>query len=776
MNDYGPAPPVIFYDQSSGSGSGSIGGGAGNEKFDEMHLPRKPVGFSAYPLADRMPDSPMEYPTTRPQRTRWRGVSEQTVLIALTLIAAFTKLYRIGRRDNVSWDEAHFGKFGAYYLNRTFYMDVHPPLAKMLVGLSELMAGHNGTFNFKGGHTYPVYVNYVFMRIFNACFGIALTPMAFLTFRQLRIPVHFAAMAALFVTFDNAICVMSRFILLDAPLLAFTALSLTMLACFHRQRANPFSPLWWRYLLLTGVALGLVLSSKWVGLFAVALVGFYTLVELYEMFCNVHMPVRTYARHWVARIVALIVIPLFIYALTFKMHFTILNRYHNSANFMPVGFQVRLRGNPLARQPYDIQTGSYVRLQSNDPGAGYLHSHDHKYPTGSQRQQITGYGYADQNNFWSISRRMAAGTFKTPDDVSTIAAPIAGPIQDGDLVSMLHNITNTYLYADFKFTAPMSGKYAEVSAVSVDNDESRNPNMMWVVEIVNAEKRMKDGRIHPLGTPIRLRNLVNGCMLMSTGERLDKDWGWGQSEMACEVTSKPGRKHLWTIERHVNKNLKATNMGQHMSSSFLRDFAVLNKHMWLTNNALIPDHDKHNVLESDPVSWPFMIYPMRMVGWDNKSIKYLEIGNPLLWWGSAAVCLLFPIQLLYWLVRWQRGSMAHWRAGEFREYIDGAMMLWGGWALHYLPFFLMGRVTYLHHYLPALFFGILLLVYQIYHVSIWYLKERGVRRVLYTSVATIAFVFWWFSPLTYGWDKPIKQLKGMQWTSSWPVYEDRFEL
>ncbi|KAJ1838585.1 Protein O-mannosyltransferase 2, partial [Coemansia sp. RSA 486] len=119
MNDYGPAPPVIFYDQSSGSGSGSIGGGAGNEKFDEMHLPRKPVGFSAYPLADRMPDSPMEYPTTRPQRTRWRGVSEQTVLIALTLIAAFTKLYRIGRRDNVSWDEAHFGKFGAYYLNRT---------------------------------------------------------------------------------------------------------------------------------------------------------------------------------------------------------------------------------------------------------------------------------------------------------------------------------------------------------------------------------------------------------------------------------------------------------------------------------------------------------------------------------------------------------------------------------------------------------------------------------------------------------------------------------
>lgn len=48
-----------------------------------------------------------------------------------------------------SWDETHFGKMGSWYINRTFFFDVHPPLGKMLIGLSGLLTGYNGTYPFE---------------------------------------------------------------------------------------------------------------------------------------------------------------------------------------------------------------------------------------------------------------------------------------------------------------------------------------------------------------------------------------------------------------------------------------------------------------------------------------------------------------------------------------------------------------------------------------------------------------------------------------------------
>ena len=42
-----------------------------------------------------------------------------------------------------------FGGFASKYIKGRFFMDVHPPLAKMLIALCGWLAGFNGDFDFK---------------------------------------------------------------------------------------------------------------------------------------------------------------------------------------------------------------------------------------------------------------------------------------------------------------------------------------------------------------------------------------------------------------------------------------------------------------------------------------------------------------------------------------------------------------------------------------------------------------------------------------------------
>ena len=185
---------------------------------------------------------------------------------------------------NADLSYSSFGKFGSHYLQREFYFDVHPPLGKMLVGLSGWLAGYNGTFEFKSGETYPEELNYTFMRQFNSAFGALCVPLAYYTAKALNFRKPTVWFVTLMVLFENSYATISRFILLDSMLLFFTFTTVLCWAQFHGQQKKPFSPEWGFWLMMTGLSIGCVCSVKWVGMFGTALVGIYTIEDLWHKF------------------------------------------------------------------------------------------------------------------------------------------------------------------------------------------------------------------------------------------------------------------------------------------------------------------------------------------------------------------------------------------------------------------------------------------------------------------------------------------------------------
>lgn len=102
-------------------------------------------------------------------------------------------------------------------------------------------------------------------------------------------------------------------------------------------------------------------------------------------------------------------------------------------------------------------------------------------------------------------------------------------------------------------------------------------------------------------------------------------------------------------------------------SPFFRDFWHLNVAMMTSNNALVPDPDKEDILASLPWQWPWLEVGLRMCGWGDNQVKYYLLGNPIVWWGSSASLIVALASFVVYVLRAQRkyidfdpGACRHW--------------------------------------------------------------------------------------------------------------------
>ncbi|EGX90134.1 protein mannosyltransferase 1 [Cordyceps militaris CM01] len=685
--------------------------------------------------------------------------TDYLVLLVLTIVGAAVRIFRISQPTSVVFDEVHFGGFASKYIKGKFFMDVHPPLAKMFIALTGWLAGFDGDFDFKdiGKDYLEPGVPYVAMRLYPAICGIFLIPCIFLTLKAVGCRTFTAAMGAGLIIFENGLLTQARLILLDAPLVAATAFTALAFNCFTNQHelgpSKAFSVTWWFWLAMTGLGLGITGSIKWVGLFTIAWVGALTLVQLWVLLGdNKNVSLPTWAKHFSARVLCLIVIPAVFYMGMFAIHFLCLVNPGDGDGFMSSEFQATLNHKGMNDVAADVLMGSRVSIRHVNTQGGYLHSHPLMYPTGSKQQQITLYPHKDDNNIWLLENQtQPLGIDGEPINGTNAWNNLPEPqyIKDGNVLRLFHTPTSRRLHShDVRPPVSENDWQNEVSAYGYEGFDG-DANDYFRVEIV---KKQSDGaiakeRLRTIETKFRLVHLMTGCVLFSHKVKLP-DWASEQQEVTC---AKGGSlpNSVWYIEHNEHPQLgEDAEKVNYRNPGFFGKFIELHQVMWKTNAGLTDSH----AWDSRPESWPILRRGINF--WGRNHTQIYLLGNPIIWWSVTLTVVIWVAFKGLAILRWQR-SCDDYSNPTFKrfDYELGSSIL--GWALHYFPFFLMKRQLFLHHYFPALYFGVIALS-QLFDFATARFGGLGKSLPVVNRAATSLFLvlaiaaFALYSPLAYG--------------------------
>ncbi|XP_074886193.1 protein O-mannosyl-transferase 2 isoform X1 [Buteo buteo] len=696
------------------------------------------------------------------------AAARPAALALVTLLSFASRFHRLPEPPHVCWDETHFGKMGSYYINRTFFFDVHPPLGKMLIGLAGYLSGYDGTFPFqKPGDRYEQH-NYMGMRGFCAFLGSCLVPFAYLTVLELSKSLPAALLTACILIFDTGCITLSQYILLDPILMFFLMGAVLSMVKSNSCADRPFSASWWLWLSLTGVNLAGATGVKFVGLFVVLLVGLNTIYDLWDLLGNLSLSLVMFGKHLLARVLCLILLPLALYTAMFAVHFTVLNKSGPGDGFFSSAFQSQLIGNNLhnVSVPEHLAYGSVVTMKNLRMAGGYLHSHWHLYPEGigARQQQVTAYLHKDSNNLWIIK--------KHDSDTADPSAP-SSPVEfvrHGDIIRLEHKETSRNLHSH-QHEAPLTRKHFQVTGYGING--TGDSNDFWRIEVVGR----KTGKlIKVLRSQVRLTHVATGCILGSSGKTLPK-WGWEQVEVTCTPYLKETPNSLWNFEDHINPKLPNISLDV-LKPSFAE--ILLESHMVMIrgNSGLKP---KDNEVTSKPWHWPINYQGLRFSGVNETDYRVYLLGNPVIWWLNLVTIGLYLLITISTAVALKRGVQLTSELKELsRVVLRGGGQITLGWLLHYLPFFMMGRVLYFHHYFPAMLFSSMLTGITwdtLLKFCAAFLSPSTIARKVYGGgflalVLLIMYSFYLFHPLSYGMigpmaSDPSSPMAGLRWMDSW---------
>ncbi|KAF9085857.1 hypothetical protein BGX27_003317, partial [Mortierella sp. AM989] len=577
------------------------------------------------------------------------------------------------------FDEQHFGGFAADYLKGEFFMDIHPPLGKMLYAAVAYMLGFDGNFEFAPGKLYARNVPFIGMRMFAVACGVGLIPISYLTIKKSGHSTQAALICAVLVTFD----------------------------------------------------------------------------------------------------------------------FRLLSQSGSGNAWVSPQFQMTLKGHDVMPVMADIAWDSKVHIRHANTNGGWVHTMPGEYTRdGSRDQAVQLVEWDDDLTCWQIYpadpqlRQQHVQHKQDRKEDPTIE--FDGYVYDGDKIRLRHCYSKVALATnDIESVGSNKTFLREIRGVKWAKQPTEET--VWRVDLVTdgsvpgladyngpvnkdgtGPGKNKDGsdsdaenakdsskQWHSI-KGFRLWNEKLQCYLQS--HKVFRAPYSTYQEVTCVQGGRQKSNTIFIIDQNVNPHLpKSTPSLSYQPLTFFQKFLELNRVMWWTHHDLSApvngdDHSGDQTKttdESRPWSWPLMRRGMNYYS-SKETNNYVHfMGNPLLWWTATATVGLYMASCLWSVIKYLKGKqetkIERDRFGITPFYAVASGTFFAGWAIHYIPFFFMSRQVFLHHYLPALYFSILLLVSRLDRTL-----QRMPNRIRYLAgigfMAAIIISWYSFAPFAYGTD------------------------
>ncbi|QOU19269.1 hypothetical protein BRETT_004490 [Brettanomyces bruxellensis] len=692
------------------------------------------------------------------------STSQKIQLLILTILALITREWKIDEPSTVVFDELVVGNSVNSYISHKITSDINPPAGKIIYAW--IASLFNYTIPKLGFRPNASYVNadgnllfpYTLLRTFSAVCGSSLVIFMYKTLRSSGVRHSIALFGGFLVLFENSIVVQSRFFFLDAPFLAAIAFAISSIKSGDSMRT--FSRKWLACLFLSAISLGYTISLKTSGFFVLVWAFAVTIKQIWYMIGDLKVKKCSIWRFTVLKFMLYLVIPASIYIYFFFVHINLLTERGPAYEELSPEYQRSLINNHLEHVYKDVFYGSSITLRHYTTG-NYLHSYDAKYKNGHQQVTLVEQ-FEDPLNRWFLEE---AGTNPSTDLLErNISIPSWGRVR------LYHNGTEKHLRVDPDAKPPLSEQdyNREVTALGNNTwlgDDYTDLEVRIAPDYckTNASK----GRVQAIDTVFQLYSHRKGCFLLGTSKKLPEAWGHGQSEVLC-IESPKFERSLWYIDSNEHPLFdETTPTVEFKKLSFWDKFVELNKLLFRTLASNKFDHP----FMSKPKDWVMLNSGIPYYSEDNKFV-YL-FGNVITYHLVVLCVFCYALWQICRLILWNPHKELRFSERTYKYEFHG-LDYFLGYVINLIPYVLLDQTFFLFCYLPALYFGILL-VGQTFELIV---SKRPSIGYLFTCLWAIAvfLTFVKFSPLIFGlkWNKEncMSLLLFSTWDNFCAAYKD----